>query len=37
MKKWTKPEVITIKEEELKSMIVAGACSTNVCTSGWWK
>jgi len=26
-KKWKKPELITITEEELKKIIVSGACS----------
>ena len=27
MKKWTKPTMVTISEEDMKKMIVAGACS----------
>jgi len=37
MKKWQKPTMITISEEDMKKMIVAGACSYYVdgCVDGF--
>lgn len=31
MKKWKKPVVVTLTEEELKNHILASACSVYIC------
>ncbi len=36
MKKWENPKIITIREKELKSMIIAGACS-DWCIVSWFR
>lgn len=36
MKKWKKPEVVTIDENDLKELIINGACSI-YCMVAWGK